>query len=577
LEVFLSIKILPEQVSSAIAAGEVVERPSSVVKELIENSLDAGATRVEIDIEEGGRRLMRVTDDGEGIPSSEMELAVARFATSKLRTAGDLNHIQSLGFRGEALSSIAAISMLEIASRADKEPVGAVLQVEGGEVKSPKSQGLPEGTQVSVRNLFFNVPARREFLKSDATERRWIARLVTRYALAYPQVSFTLMQEGRQSFKSSGNGDRRELLAEIYGLEIAQEMLHLPQGGPPELQISGFISPPHIHRSNRRELTFFVNGRWVQDASLSAAVLQAYHTLLMVGRYPIAVIFLDLDPEGVDVNVHPAKAEIRFKDSRKVFAIVQRAVRAALIGQSPAPSVDISSQWVDAGQEGERGGPTGWSLWHEAEDGPIDLEPADTARGSAPDGVPLLRPVGQVGASYLVAEGPDGLYLIDQHAAHERILFERFMHANQTGGLESQNLLEPLAVEFGPGEAELLEEKLEIVNSIGFTVEHFGPRTYRVLAVPAMFTGRDPGVLLHSVIGEFEEDEAPLAAEVEARIAARICKRVAVKAGQVLARPEQERLLRELEACAAPRTCPHGRPTMIHLSVDSLERQFGRR
>jgi DNA mismatch repair protein MutL len=573
----LPIKILPEQVSSAIAAGEVVERPSSVVKELVENSLDAGAARVEVEIEEGGQRLIRVTDNGEGIPTSDIELAVARFATSKLRTADDLDHIQSLGFRGEALSSIGAISRLEIASRTQDESVGAVLQVDGGEIREPKPQGLPQGTQVSVRNLFFNVPARREFLKTEATERRWIARLVTRYALAYPHVSFSLVQEGREAFKSSGAGDHREILAEIYGLEVAQEMLHLPPGGLPELQISGYISPPHVHRSNRRELTFFVNGRWVQDASLSAAVLQAYHTLLMVGRYPIAALFLELDPEDVDVNVHPAKAEIRFKDSRKVFAIVQRAVRAALIGQAPAPSVDLSSQWRNTGMEGERAASPEWSLWHEAQEGPIDLEPANTSAVGAQDGVPLLRPVGQVGASYLVAEGPDGLYLIDQHAAHERILFEQFMHANQTGELESQNLLQPQTVDFGPGEADLLEEKLEVVNSIGFTVEHFGPRTYRVLAVPAMFTGRDPAVLLRSVVGEFEEDEAPLAAEMEALIAARICKRVAVKAGQVLARPEQERLLRELEACSAPRTCPHGRPTMIHLSVDSLERQFGRR
>lgn len=573
----MPIKILPEQVSSAIAAGEVVERPSSVVKELVENSLDAGATRVEVEIEEGGQRLIRVTDDGEGISTSDIELAVARFATSKLRNADDLDHIQSLGFRGEALSSIGAISRLEIASRAEGEPVGAVLQVEGGEVKEPEPQGLPQGTQVSVRNLFFNVPARREFLKTEATERRWIARLVTRYALAYPQVSFSLAQEGREAFKSSGGGDYREILAEIYGLEVAQEMLNLPQGGPPVLQVSGYISPPHVHRSNRRELTFFVNGRWVQDASLSAAVLQAYHTLLMVGRYPIAALFLDLDPGDVDVNVHPAKAEIRFKDSRKVFAIVQRATRAALIGQAPAPSVDLSAQWTKMGREGEGAASPEWSLWHEGQEGSIDLEPADNSSAEGLDDVPLLRPVGQVGASYLVAEGPDGLYLIDQHAAHERILFEQFMHANQTGELESQNLLQPLAVDFGPGEADLLEEKLEVVNSIGFTVEHFGPRTYRVLAVPAMFTGRDPGVLLRSVVGEFEEDETPLAAEMEALIAARICKRVAVKAGQVLAQPEQERLLRELEACSAPRTCPHGRPTMIHLSVDSLERQFGRR
>ena len=573
----LQIEVLPERVASAIAAGEVVERPSSVVKELVENALDANATRIQIEVEEGGRRLIRVTDNGEGIPADEISLSVARFATSKLRSAEDLSHIETLGFRGEALSSIGAISRLEIASRAEGYSVGSSIRVEGGTVEDPRSEGLPEGTRVSVHSLFYNVPARKEFLKTDTTERRWITRLITRYALAYPQVSFNLKQEGREVFKSTGSGDRREILAEMYGLDTARDMLSLPEGGPPELRIEGFISPPHIHRSNRRELTFFVNGRWVQDSSLSAAVLQAYHTLLMVGRYPIAVLFLKLAPENVDVNVHPAKAEIRFKDAGTVFSVVQRAVRATLIGQSPAPSVDLSSRWTGAGGQIEGQHSIDWSLWRDAESGPIELEPADRPIGSSEGGVPLLRPVGQVGASYLVAEGPDGLYLIDQHAAHERILFEQFMEARQSGELESQQLLDPVVVDFGPGEAETIEQQLPLLNELGFKIESFGPRTYRILALPAMFTSREPAALLRSVVGDFEEDETPLSAEIEARIAARICKRVAVKAGQVLARPEQERLLRELEACAAPRTCPHGRPTMIHLSVDSLERQFGRR
>lgn len=573
----MGIEKLPENVASAIAAGEVVERPSSVVKELVENALDANAQRIEIQVEDGGRSLIQVADDGEGIAVEQIELSVARFATSKLRTAQDLHHIRTLGFRGEALSSIGAISRMEIASRRPDDPVGAELLVEGGNVQGTKSQGLPVGTQVRVKNLFFNVPARREFLKSDATERRWITTLVTRYALAYPDVSFSLAQEGRLTFKSAGNGERREILAEIYGLEIARQMLSLPEGGPQDLRIAGYISPPHVHRSNRRELTFFVNGRWVQDASLSAAVLQAYHTLLMVGRYPIVVLFITIDPEAVDVNVHPAKAEIRFRNQQKVFAIVQRAVRAALIGQSPTPSVDVSSRWRDEAHEVPGQPSPDWTLWREAETGPIELEPASRSASDRSGDVPLLRPVGQVGASYLVAEGPDGLYLIDQHAAHERILFEQFMRENNAGELESQQLLEPVAVDFSPAEMETIEGQAEILNELGFQIENFGPRTYRVLALPALFTKKDPAVLLRSVVEEFEEDEQPLASEIEARIVARICKRAAVKAGQVLARPEQERLLRELEACDAPRTCPHGRPTMIHLSVDSLERQFGRR
>lgn len=572
----MRIEVLPDSVSSAIAAGEVVERPSSVVRELVENSLDADATRIEIEIEDAGRRLIQVSDDGYGIPADELPLAVERFATSKLRTAEELNHIHTLGFRGEALSSIGAVSRLDICSRSTGQTVGSTLRVEAGELKGTKSEGTTVGTQVTVRNLFFNVPARIEFLKSDRTERRWISKLITRYALAYPEVSFKLSQEGRESFHSPGNGDRRVILAEIYGVKVASELLPLPEGASTHISVEGFVSPPHIHRSNRSELTFFVNGRWIQDASLTAAVLQAYHTLLMVGRFPIVVLFLEIPPDSIDVNVHPAKAEIRFRDPRKVFSVVQRAVRATLLGQSPSPGISLGTRWANEQAAQIDRSEQDWSFWHETQEGSLDLKPADHAGGLA-SGVPLLRPVGQVGSSYLVAEGPDGLYLIDQHAAHERVLFEQFMQASQTGKLEVQKMLDPVVVEFSPEESESMEEHLSVINELGFEVEHFGPRAFRILAVPAMLIGKDAGIMLRSVVDEFEEDETPLEAEIEARIAARVCKRVAVKAGQVLARPEQEQLLRDLEACTAPRTCPHGRPTMIHLSVESLERQFGRR
>jgi DNA mismatch repair protein MutL len=331
-----------------------------------------------------------------------------------------------------------------------------------------------------------------------------------------------------------------------------------------------------VSRANRRELTFFINRRWVQDASLSAAVVQAYHGLLMVGRYPMAIVFVDLPPEWVDVNVHPAKAEVRFQDPGRVFSVVQRSVRATLLNEAPPPSLEPGEGWSGA-LEGARGrlaglGGRAWdqaaSLRHLPE-----LEPAARPTGS----MPLLRPVGQVGAAYLVAEGPDGLYLIDQHAAHERVLFERFMDAFRSGQLESQILLEPVSVELSPSQAALLEGKLEVLNRIGFDVEPFGGRTFRVRALPALLLGLPPEAALQTVVDEFEEDESPLGSEVEARLAARVCKRAAVKAGQVLSVMEQAELIRDLETCASPRTCPHGRPTLIHLSVDSLERQFGRR
>ena len=574
----MPIKILPENVSSAIAAGEVIERPASVVKELVENSLDAGAKSVQITTEEGGKLLIEVVDDGCGIAQAEALLAVARFATSKLRTAQDLFAIDTLGFRGEALSSIAAVSRLEMITRSQGEEIGSKVSVDGGEIKPLSSIGSPPGTAIRIRDLFYNVPARRKFLKTESTERRWITRFVSRYAMAYPHVRFQLQQEGRSLFKTSGNGDQREVLTEVFGLETARQMISIPPSQGAEISVSGFVSPPELNRSNRRELTFFVNGRWVQDSSLSAAVLQAYHTLLMVGRYPLAVIFLQVPPGLVDVNVHPTKSEVRFRAPDRVFAVIQRAIRATLMGHTSPPGVELHSTWSQEGLSPSPGAIS--SDWGSAADSALDPSAvhALSPQGVLPAGtIPLLRAVGQIGTAYLVAEGPDGLYLVDQHAAHERILFESMMAARDAGALDSQNLLEALTIEFSHSEAILLQENLEALKELGFVIEPFGERSFRLRAVPSLVTGKDPAFALRSVVEEFEENEEPLADALEVRLAARICKRIAIKAGQVLSLAEQRQLLKDLESCSMPRTCPHGRPTMIHLSVDALERQFGRR
>jgi DNA mismatch repair protein MutL len=575
----MPIRILPENVAAAIAAGEVVERPASVVKELVENALDAGARRIDVRVDQGGRNLVEVADDGCGIPAAEVTLAVARYATSKLETAEDLTAITSLGFRGEALASIGAVARLELVTRASGEDVGARIIVDGGDTGPPQPTGSPQGTVVRVRDLFFNVPARRSFLKSEATERRRISDLVTRYALAYPNVRFSLVQEGRPSFHSSGGGDPAEVLAAVFGVEAARKMIPLAGGEGAPVEVRGYIGEPSVSRANRRELTFFVNGRWVQDARLTAAIGQAYSGLLMVGRHPVAVLLLTLSPEKVDVNVHPAKAEVRFREPEKVFSIVQRVVRSTLLGQASPPAIDLGARW---------GGPqfpemkgeisTDWRIlgWGEAE---VSSRPqTGLVQPVLPSGdVPLLRAVGQVGASYLVAEGPDGVYLVDQHAAHERILFERLMDSHARGDVESQILLEPVTVEMSVKDAGLLTDQLDTLRGLGFDIEDFGGRTYRVRSVPSLLGGLAPAQALDAVVAEFEEDETPLLKETEARLAARVCKRASVKAGQVLTLQEQERLLRDLEACRSPRTCPHGRPTMIHLSVEALERQFGRR
>jgi len=581
----MSIHVLPPEVASQIAAGEVVERPASVVKELVENALDAEAKSVSVTIEEAGRLLIEVADDGSGIPAHELALAVSRHATSKLASAKELFSISTLGFRGEALASIGSVSRLTITSRTTDSEIGARIRVEGGQEGKVEQIGVPVGTVVQVENLFYNVPARLKFLKSNTTERRNIDTFVTRYALAYPEVRFKLMEGKKIILQTAGDGDRRAILATLYGVETAKQMLEVI-AEEQSLKLSGFISPTSITRSNRREMTFFINGRWVQDIPLNAALTQAYHTMLMVGRYPLATLFLEIDPESVDVNVHPAKAEVRFREQDKVFSFVQRAVRRALLAYAPVPNLQPRTLWgshesrvthpsSEAGQPG-----LDWSMAQDAN------QTEAAGAGSAREGeagqpafanIPLLRLIGQIGATYLVAEGPDGLYLVDQHAAHERVLFEKLMLQYDKREIPSQALLESESVTLPPAQTTLLEEQLDLLNRLGFQVEPFGPNTFQVRAMPTLFSGSDATAALRALVEDFEEDESPLQEEREARIAARVCKRMAVKAGQSLSHDEQRALLTDLENCDSPRTCPHGRPTMIHLSVDMLERQFGRK
>lgn len=593
----MPIHLLSPEVASQIAAGEVVERPASVVKELLENALDAGAKQITIHIGEAGQRLVEVADDGCGIPANELLLSVERHATSKLNSADDLFKIQTLGFRGEALASIGSVSRLTITSRITGSSTGGRLYVEGGQAGKLQFVGSPVGTTVAVEDLFYNVPARLKFLKHPTTERRHIDEMVTRYALAYPNVHFRLYQDERPALLTSGNGNRREILATLYGVEVARQMMEV-LAEEEGLSVTGFISPISLTRSNRREITFFVNGRPVQDPALGTALVQAYHTLLMVGRYPLSTLFLHLPAEAVDVNVHPTKAEVRFKNADLVFRGVQRAVRRALLAHTPVPSMGVNLYWHDtqAAQGPGRQMDPAWNISSDLKEHP------SSAAGSYPDGstpaqpsqavlarsgVPLLRLIGQIASAYLVAEGPDGLYLIDQHAAHERVLFESFMamwegsnqsgDGTRTGSIPAQVLLQPVSVDLPPKSASVIEEQLPILNRLGFQVELFGKGSFLVRSIPSLLVGMDPTAALAVIVEDFEEDETPLQAETEARIIARVCKRAAVKAGQALSPEEQKALLDDLEACQSPRTCPHGRPTMIHLSVDLLERQFGRR
>jgi DNA mismatch repair protein MutL len=577
----MTIKILSQNVASKIAAGEVVERPLSVVKELMENAIDAQAGEIRIRIENAGQSLIQVEDNGVGIPQAEAGLALQRYATSKISGIDDLERIKTLGFRGEALASIAAVSRFELFTRSGLESVGVRLTSEGGEAIHQEPAGLKEGTRIVVEDLFFNVPARRKFLKSEQTERRNIIDLVSRYALFYAGIRFHLQMEGKEVLATNGNGDRREVLSRIYDVQTARAMLELKVVDD-FLGIEGFISPTGISRSNRKEIFFFINGRLISDTALVSAVTQAYQNLLMVGRYPLAMISLTIEPAEVDVNVHPTKAEVRFREPGRIFSLVHSAVRKTVSAFSGVPSLPPTF-WLGSSSRTAQMDPA-WSFAAQASASLPESQPftpsapedmSDQAAEPTLVRVPLLRLVGQIGRTYLVAEGPDGLYLIDQHAAHERVLFERFRSLQAQN--ESQYLLEPVVVEI-PGRLDKdLANQVETLNHLGFKAENFGPSTYRITAIPLVISHFDPGEAFLSALEEDEEDESLVESALEDKLITRICKRAAVKGGQVLSNEEQERLIRDLENCQSPRTCPHGRPTMIHLSVDLLERQFGRR
>ena len=596
----MPIRILPVKVAAKIAAGEVVERPASVVKELLENSIDAGAIEIKIEVREGGKRLIRVADNGCGIPADEVELAFARHATSKISGVDDLACIRTLGFRGEALASIAAVTQVTVLTRTADEAVGTLIRVADSCVTHREGRGAPAGTVVTAENLFATVPARRKFLRTDATERRHIDALVTRYAMAYPERRFILIHNGRLTFQTIGSGRLHDVLVKVYGLDVARQMIEVSlspvgQDGSTtvEVAVRGYVGTPSLHRASRDQITFFVNGRWVQDRMLTHALLQAYHTLLPVGRSPVAVIKIELDPGLVDVNVHPAKSEVKFHDPNAVFRAVQRAVRRTLVDQSPIPQVSSwaspsqREEWerrqalVGAGAEGTRSA-TQLAMAVQRTAPVADVKGESLPAFELPRHLPPLRVLGQVAQMYVIAEGPEGLYLLDQHAAHERVLYEQMLAQRAAAQVVSQTLLEPLTLELPPELAAVMEAHQSLLAELGFLVEPFGGHTFLVRAVPVILVQERGGDVdlrhaLSNVLEEAMAGQQPLEREKEERIIASVCKQAAVKAGQTLSHEEMRELVRQLEATTMPRTCPHGRPTMIHLSRAQLEHEFGRR
>ncbi len=585
-----AIRVLSPEVAARIAAGEVIERPVSVVRELLDNAIDAGASRIDIEIEDGGVRLIQVADNGRGISPEDLEVAFERHATSKINALDDLSHVHTLGFRGEALPSIAAASDLEITTRSAAEPVGSYAVLVNARVVRRQAKPSPCGTTVAVRELFGRLPARRKFLSAPAAESRQVTLLVSHYALAYPGIAFSLMSNGRNVLRTPGDGGLRHSFAAIYGADTAAQMLDL--GHEEEnVRVTGLAGPPALHRGTRAAISVFVNGRWVQSRPLLFAVSDAYQTQLPGGRYPIAALALTLADEDVDVNVHPAKAEVRFRDDLAVGRAVRQAVAGALeaagpVSWLPRPAFVERSEFngaaaavppaTAAGTLRDRLAPPAALRGPEPSQARLDLSRVPPGPATLPyrETLPMLRVVGQLASTYVIAEGPDGMYMVDQHAAHERVVFDR-LAARTDAQPSRQPLLEPVLLELEPVAADAAEEHMQHLQRLGLALEPFGERAYLVRAVPPGMGEMDIAAATKALLEQLAGDRR--VADPFGRAAATVACHSSVRAGMALATDEMRRLVEDLEATANPRTCPHGRPTLVHVGTDLIERQFGRR
>ena len=575
------INILDKGVSSLIAAGEVVERPVSIVKELIENSLDAGSKRVDVIVQDGGIQTIQVVDDGQGISSAQMALAFHRFATSKLQTIEGLDQIRTLGFRGEALASIAAVSDTTMISRPVSQDIGTKIHLIEGDIVNITDQGSPLGTSITVSNLFANFPARRKFLRSPGAESSKIVNLCSKYALAYPDVAWNLTLGDKNKFITPGNGQLIDAFAGIYGVELSENMLPVKSYLNSDISVKGLISSPKISRSNRTNINIFVNGRWISSNLLNQAVAQAYHSLLKERRFPVCVIDIELKPSDVDVNVHPAKTEVRFLDSGAVFSAVQQSIRQTLLEESGIPAPQTYEGKNKKLTEAVLGSGAFWTS---------NLKSSTNRTTNIPESMienlqlqapgqfthvkvlPLLRVLGQIQNTYIVNEGPDGLYVIDQHAAHERVLYEQVLSGiNQSA---SQALLNSVVVELDSHLIDSIDSIKDLLTDIGFVFEHFGDSSYILRGVPNAFHSSDPkdGFIdvVTNLLNENIDDRRDAASKT-------IACHAAIRAGKTLSLAEMQELIKLLEICKQPQTCAHGRPTVIHLNSNYLESQFGRR
>ncbi|MEM2869501.1 MAG: DNA mismatch repair endonuclease MutL [Thermoplasmata archaeon] len=582
------IRVLPPETVAKIAAGEVVERPASVAKELIENALDAGATNIVLEMEKGGKRLIRVSDDGCGMCREDSIKAFERHATSKITSAEDLSSITTLGFRGEALAAIAAVARVKLITRVREEAEATEVRAEGGKVLDARASSRSPGTTVEVRELFYNVPARKKFLKSERVEEEHVLDVLTGYALARPRVGFRALSDGKEVLSLHPAASLGERVAGLYGVQIFRELLQV-LGACRELPhsydeyplsgcfVQGYVSRPTLTKGRSSELRFFINGRLFSDRALTQTVLEAYGELIPQGRYPIGVIHLEMNPALVDVNVHPAKSVVRFADEEKVRTALLDAVRRALATAAsqphgipgrplePLPFTPTTPPKVEAG-------PVQRTIYGaEAPPPPPPPEPEK--------GLPELTIIGQAHNLYIIGQAPDGIVMIDQHAAQERVNYERLREQLSSGRVRSQTLLQPRTLELGARERRALEAGRELIGRLGYQVEEFGGRSVVVKAVPVVGGTALPAETLREVLGEVLEASGRPARTLEAQ-ADRALKLMAchesVRGGERLEVAEMRELVEALYKAQDPFSCPHGRPTMIHMTRKELERKFGR-
>ena len=671
------IHVLSENVANKIAAGEVVERPASVAKELLENSLDAGATRVRIQVEAGGKKLIQITDNGCGMVRDDALLAFERHATSKIRNAEDLLSVATLGFRGEALPSIASVSRLRLETRAPDEASGTVIEINGGKIFKVEEAGLPAGTCITVRDLFFNIPARKKFLKAESTELSHIASLVTHYALAHPDKHFELHSATNATLVAPPVPGYSERVYQVFGKEVLDQLIPiaalqplervgLPQPPPwrrpdtdqdenknekcgtgalarensesqdiadpatcGELRVHGFVSKPEIQKLNRNSIYVFVNGRLIRDRLIQHALTEAYRNILPPTVYPVVLLFLDLPPGEVDVNVHPSKTEVRFRQQSVMHDFVRDSVRAALMKARPVPqfAVEISAHPSASPSlaAGARAGAAESSAWHSlyapavlqpfslqapvpppvtahfqfaegfAVEGNAALSlvrapqpvPSDGCAPPIPDQAEVaddlapalasLKPLGQIRDSFILAVNPEGLWIVDQHVAHERVLFEKILKQRAAQKVESQRLLLPLILELTPAQQAVFAEISDELAKNGFEVEPFGARSVAVKIAPAGIDASAVEHMLHELLDQFSREEQALNLEkVRARIAASIACHAAIKVNMPLEQNKMEWLLTELAKTDCPMSCPHGRPVVLRYSLKDIQKAFKR-